>query len=458
MTPRRMAIFGGSFNPPGVHHRRIAQALAERFQEVVVVPCGPRPDKPVTNDVPSVYRATMADMTFRDLAGVRVDLFDLESGTFTRTHELENRYGGEGETWHVVGGDLLTGGARGASPIHTDWKHGGDIWARLRYVVLKRPGFPFDPADLPPNHQVLEIQVPGSSSELRDDLFHRRGRVRERVLPEVHDYIERHGLYRGVPPALSALYRWQELRPLVIADPDSPDALRMARTVGPSEPDRPNLIVVVGGDGTMLRAIRREWRRRVPFYGINTGHLGFLLNADPPRAFAGRGLRLAQLPLLRVDVAAADGSEDTALAFNDAWVERAAGQAAWLEVRVNGMTRVERLVADGALVATAAGSTSYARALGAPPLPLGTQALLLVGSNVFTPPFWKPVVLPLDSVVELVTPDAVRRPLRCYVDGICKGEVLRMRARASRIAAVELAFDPGNDLAEKLARIQFPAA
>ncbi len=387
MTRKKIAIFGGSFNPPGIHHRMIAQALAEQFQEVVVVPCGPRPDKPVTNDVPSIYRATMVDMTFQGLKGVSVDLFDLESGTFTRTHELEKRFRGEGETWHVIGGDLMSGGADGKSPIHTEWEQGSDIWERLRFVVLKRPGFSFNPRDLPPNHRILEIQVSGSSSQLRDDLFHRK-EMSGRVLPVVEEYIERHGLYRGVPPTLTTLYRWQVLRPLVIFDPDSPEAVRLARTVGPSEPDRPNLIVVIGGDGTMLRAIRREWRRRVPFYGINTGHLGFLLNADPPGAFARRGLRLAQLPLLRVDVESAEGTEDTELAFNDAWVERAAGQAAWLEVRINGMQRVERLVADGALVATAAGSTSYARAMGAPPLPLGTQALLLVGSIVFTPWFW----------------------------------------------------------------------
>ena len=456
MTRKEIAIFGGSFNPPGTHHRTIARALSERFHEVVVVPCGPRPDKPVTNDVPSIYRATMVDMTFQDLPRVRVDLFDLENGTFTRTHQLEERFQGKGETWHVIGGDLLAGGARGCSPIHAEWERGSDIWNRLGFVVLQRPGFPFDPKDLPPNHRILEIQVPGSSSRLRDDLFQHKN-VTGRVLPSVEEYIERHGLYRGVPPAHSTLCRWQELRPLVIADPDNPGALHLAGTVGPSETVRPNLIVVIGGDGTMLRAIRREWRRRVPFYGINTGHMGFLLNAEPPERFARQGLKLAQLPLLRVDVESEDGKEDTALAFNDAWVERDTGQAAWLEVRVNGTRRVERLVADGALVATAAGSTSYARAMGAAPLPLSTQALLLVGSNVFTPALWKPVVLPLDSAIELATPDPARRPLRCYVDGVYKGRVRRMRASASRIAAVELAFDPSNDLAEKLAKIQFPA-
>ena len=47
----------------------------------------------------------------------------------------------------------------------------------------------------------------------------------------------------------------------------------------------PNRILVIGGDGVMLHAIRKYWRMRLPFFGINTGHLGFLLN-DPQEIFA----------------------------------------------------------------------------------------------------------------------------------------------------------------------------
>jgi NAD kinase len=94
--------------------------------------------------------------------------------------------------------------------------------------------------------------------------------------------------------------------------------------------------------------------------------------------------------------------------------------------------------------------------MGAQPVPLNTPALLLVGSNVLQPAFWRPAVLPLDSTVELTTLDPEKRPLRGFVDGLAQEEVVRVRARTSRTAAVELAFDPEQDPAEKLARIQFP--
>ena len=206
----------------------------------------------------------------------------------------------------------------------------------------------------------------------------------------------------------------------------------------------------------MLRAIRDHWRKRLPFFGINAGHIGFLLNQRTLRELRGGELMVEQLPLLWVEMEGADGSQKGALAFNDAWVERATGQTAWLEVKVDAQERLSNLVADGALVATAAGSTSYASAMGATPLPFDTPALLLVGSNVLKPVSWKPVVLPITSTVELTTLDRTKRPLRGYIDGIPQGQVRSLKARVSNIAAVELVFDAELNPAEKLARLQFP--
>ena len=66
-----------------------------------LVPCGPRPDKPTTNDVDPIHRAIMGDLTFRNLDRVRVELFDLEQLTFSKTHELDERFREDGEPWHV---------------------------------------------------------------------------------------------------------------------------------------------------------------------------------------------------------------------------------------------------------------------------------------------------------------------------------------------------------------------
>jgi NAD kinase len=222
------------------------------------------------------------------------------------------------------------------------------------------------------------------------------------------------------------------------------------------ESTNPEFILVVGGDGTMLRAIRQHWRDRLPFYGVNVGHLGFLLNDRDRLDFWEQPLRLYQLPLLWVEMTTADGSRREELAFNDCWVEREGGQTAWVEVSVNGRVRMPKVVADGMLVATAAGSTSYARAMGATPLPFNAQLLTLAGSNVLHPEFWHPAVLTSDSVVSVRNLDPAKRPLRGFIDGVGQGAVLAMVVRVSNIAAVELLFTREHDPVAKLAVLQFP--
>ena len=452
---RTLAIYGGSFNPPGRHHRAIVEMLCRHFDEVVIVPCGPRPDKPVTNAVEPIHRAAMVDLSFRGLPNARVELFDLESSTFTRTYDLDRRFRAEGVVWHVVADEFVRGGRSNESTIQREWTRGHDLWNEANFAVLNRSGHPLDQADLPPSHRLFEVENDGSSLAIRNKIFHHQG-IGELVVPEVDGYIRRHRLYQGVVSPRQTSFRLDRLRYLVVADEQNSESRAVAERLEAHNHEEPELIVVVGGDGTMLRAIRQHWRRRVPFFGINTGHLGFLLNdsrqADPNE----QDLVLYHLPLLWVEVESLEGQRTGALAFNDAWVERATGQTAWLKLLVNDLERIEKLVADGVLVATAAGSTSYARAMGATPLPLYTAALLLVGSNVLHPPQWRPVVLPFDSRIEVRTHDPVTRPLEAFIDGIPQGDVQALHARVSNTAAVELAFLPNHDPSLKLAKLQFP--
>jgi nicotinate (nicotinamide) nucleotide adenylyltransferase len=452
---RHIALFGGSFNPPGRHHREIAAALSRHFDEVIVVPCGPRPDKPEVNFVSPVHRAAMVDLNFAGLDKVRVELFDLEACTFTRTCELEKHFAPLGEIWHVVGADLLLGGGNGGSAIHTGWRHGEQLWRESRFAVLERPGYPIQTGDLPPRHRRIPLELAGSSSQIRSNVYH--GHNLDNLLtPAVAHYIERHGLYRGVAPSRQSSWVLQRACFKLVVDEGNPLAVTLSAQLQPHAGPDPELIVVVGGDGTMLRAIREHWRMRVPFYGLNAGHLGFLLNQRSPLECLGQELALCEAPLLYVQAETASGERLESLAFNDAWVERATGQTAWIQVKVNGVERLRQLVADGAIVSTPSGSTAYARAMGAIPLPLNTPALLLAGSNVLRPAFWRPAVLPFDSTVELRTLDPEKRPLKGYIDGVSQGLLHSLSARASNIAAAELVFTPEHDPAAKLAQIQFP--
>lgn len=459
--PKSIAIFGGSFNPPGKHHAAIALRLAEMFDEVRVIPCGPRPDKPVTGSVPPVYRAALADIVFGGLPKVVVDLSDFEQETFTRNHELQARFEREGEVWHVVGADLLEGGARGESPIQQTWARGAELWQTANFAVLRRPGYELDARDLPPHAREVDLIVEGASTVIRERLSSGKS-VTEMLHSRALAYIERYGLYRAPIPGNWARGTLEGAKFFLQADAAIPKVRELSvplvsRHVPAADAD---FISVVGGDGAMLRSIREHWRARLPFFGINAGHMGFLLNG-PEQVSAGTfppcDVIFRQLPMLFLEFEDESGQTRAAHGFNDAWLERATSQSAWLEITVNNVPRIPKLVSDGALVATAAGSTAYARSMGASPLLADTPAWLLVGSNVLEPAHWRSALLSPDTTVEIRSLEPRNRPVQAFVDGLSMGRVVALRARLSRAAAVELVFCASHDMAEKIAAIQFGA-
>jgi len=452
---KTIAVYAGSFDPPGMHPRQIASLLAEHFDEVVIFPSGPRPDRPAADSLP-IHRAVMADLNFVGLPRVRVELSDLEQNCFTANHDFERLFGQpDAQIWHVVPTSVVCGGAKQQSRIIRDWQHGQQLWASSNFVILQESGEPFEQDECPPNSKVVTIPPHHTSELIRSQLFD--GQPAEGLLfPSVADYIRRHGLFRPTPPARECLIKLPEPKFKLVVDDRNREAVQLADQLKSFESDSPNAIVVFGGDGTMLRAIRQHWRLRLPFYGVNTGNLGFLLNDRSQQRFWEQSLKLFQLPLLWVETLNSQSERKGALAFNDCWVERETGQTAWIEVSVNGQVRMPRVVSDGMLVSTAAGSTSYARAMGATPLPLNAPLLTLAGSNVLKPEFWHPAVLMQDSQVKMRNLEPERRPLQGFVDGVDFGRVVEMTARVSNIAAVELLFSREFDPVAKLAVLQFP--
>lgn len=134
-------------------------------------------------------------------------------------------------------------------------------------------------------------------------------------------------------------------------------------------PDEVDLVLVLGGDGTMLRALQHALGRGTPVVGVNFGTFGFLttLRADELDArlgdLVGGGLRIVELPTVAVET-----PEGRFVAVNDVLVTAdTLGRMAVLEWGVNGVDLGER-GCDGILVSTPAGSTSYNLSAGGPVL------------------------------------------------------------------------------------------
>lgn len=470
MSEKKIVIFGGSFNPPGLHHEEITKTLMAHFDEVFIVPCGNRPDKRSVNDIAPIHRAAMVDLAFYNAradkqARPRVMLFDLENETFTRTHELDQEFASKGEVWHFVGGDWIEGGVEGKSRIQREWQHGPEIWQSLNFVVGTRPGYKLNPADLPPHNMVIPMFDSNSSQEIRDRIFH--GEAFEGMVnPRVAAYIKRYNFYRGGLPNNSAKFQIDNPKIHSIWDDYKDDVLRpfVADKFGfaLTDGDDYDINLVAGGDGTILKAIG-NWRERRPYLGINKGKKGNTLN-DVRVNFNPRNLLKGELdiihsPLLRVEITTKDGRHLEDYAFNEARVQEINGFQVWVQIAIDGKVWIKRLYGDGVLLATPAGSTAYNSAMGGPTLPFSANAWLMVGNNVFDIEPGKgvkspslPKILPIESVIELRNDDDSAngfRPLRAFVDRRVYTDIESIKVRVSRIAAVELLFLPGQHLEEK---------
>jgi NAD kinase len=426
------------------------------FDEVIVRPNGPRNDHDEVEHAAPIHRAVMVDLAFRDLPGVKIDLSDLDDGVFTPPAAFDDLHADSGEVWHVVSDEFIAGGRNRQSAIHTKWELGEDMWNLRRFVVLHPKGSTPDPLDHPPMSQLLTADGHVPTYDIRLRVF-QGGAAHPDVPPAVESYIRRYGLFSGKPTPRETRIRLSDVRLKLVYDERNDKARGFAEQFHRYETSDPTHILAIGGDGTMLQAIRDHWRLRLPFIGLNAGTLGFLMNESLPTELEESELVLYRMPMLRVDTETADGKRSRSLACADAWVERDSGQAAWLRIDVDGRTQVPRVVGDGLLVATPSGSSAYARAMGATPVPLTAPVLTLAGSNVFRPRFWRPVTLPETAVVSITSLDHNgKRPIRGFIDGRPSGTMRSMDIRVSSIAAVELAFTPEFDLSARLLRSMFP--
>lgn len=106
---------------------------------------------------------------FGGIPGIELDLSDIPKERFTFTYDLDRSLRASCNPIHVIGTDLIKGGAL-QSPIATGWYRGQEVWENVNFLVLTRPGYALDPDDLPPHATLLEIDIPGSSTEIRERL------------------------------------------------------------------------------------------------------------------------------------------------------------------------------------------------------------------------------------------------------------------------------------------------
>ncbi|MFZ4124813.1 MAG: NAD kinase [Rickettsiales bacterium] len=220
---------------------------------------------------------------------------------------------------------------------------------------------------------------------------------------------------------------------------------------------KPDVIVVLGGDGFMLQVLHKYMHRSIPVYGMNCGSVGFLMNNYSPENLYDRiaTARKAMLHPLVMYARTSDGKERQELAINEVSLFRESRQAAKIRVTIDHVVRVQEMICDGVIVSTPAGSTAYNFSAGGPIVPLSANVLALTPIASFRPRRWKGALLPHSSSVTFEILEPQKRPVSAVADFTEVRDVVSVSVFEERNISLTMLFDPEHNLEERITLEQF---
>ena len=218
-----------------------------------------------------------------------------------------------------------------------------------------------------------------------------------------------------------------------------------------------DVLIVLGGDGFMLQAIKDYMDKKIPFFGINYGSIGFLMNsvADGDlinRLNQAQSVQLSPLVMTAYDK---DDSFHTAKAINEVALLRQTHQAAKIQVSIDNQVRLEELICDGILLATPSGSTAYNLSAHGPILSIESNDLALTPISAFRPRRWKGAILNNKSEVKLDILESEKRPVSATADSLEVRDVKSITIRQDTSSKIVLLYDSNHSFEERILNEQF---
>ncbi len=237
---------------------------------------------------------------------------------------------------------------------------------------------------------------------------------------------------------------------------------RYAAIYGDAAEEEADVVVALGGDGLMLQTLHRFMFSGLPIFGMNRGSVGFLMN-EASESTGHEGDLLGRLAKAQPSVihpltmlaTTRDGRVHKGRAINEVFLSRQTYQAAKLRIHIDGVERLQELIADGVMVATPAGSTAYNLSVGGPILPLNTSLMALTPISAFRPRRWRGALLRDSAHVAIDILEDAKRPVSAVADHFEVRDVVRVEIAMDLATGLVLLHDPGHSLDERILLEQF---
>ncbi len=226
---------------------------------------------------------------------------------------------------------------------------------------------------------------------------------------------------------------------------------------GQNKPEDADIIVPIGGDGFMLKNLHDFHQLRKPFFGINFGSVGFLMNAKNDEDLEILVKQSHETILYPLQMNATDSSNKsfTSIAFNEVSMMRQTHQASKIKIKINEIERIKELVCDGVLVATAAGSTAYNLSAHGSIIPLNSNLLALTPISAFRPRRWRGALLQHNTNIKFEVIDNINRPVSVTADHSEFRNIVKVDIISSQTSSCKILLDSKHSMEERVLKEQF---
>ena len=213
-----------------------------------------------------------------------------------------------------------------------------------------------------------------------------------------------------------------------------------------------NLIIVIGGDGFMLQTLKKNKKSKKFFYGINSGNYGFLMNKFSTNTTIKSLSKANMITIspLEMTVRSNKNQNRKYLAINEVSILRQSRQAASLSINHGSKTIIKKLVSDGVLVSTPAGSTAYNLSVHGPILSLNSKRLSISPISPFRPRRWKGKIVSDKSKINIKNLNPKKRPISAVADNIEVRNAKNVIVKTNKKIKFNLLYDKNRSLQKKI--------
>ena len=213
-----------------------------------------------------------------------------------------------------------------------------------------------------------------------------------------------------------------------------------------------NIIIVLGGDGFMLQTLKKLYKFKKPFYGINSGNYGFLMNKFSNKNFL-KNLKtshIVSIHPLQMSVKTKGDQIKKSIAINEVSILRQSKQASSISITANKKYIIKKLISDGVLVSTPAGSTAYNLSAHGQILNLDSKNLAVTPISPFRPRRWSGKIVSDKSKIIIKNLDVTKRPISAVADNFEVRNAKTISIKINRKIQFNLLYDKSSSLQKKI--------